>query len=64
MESYCLKCEGPREIVYGEGVTMKNGRSAYRGRCQECDGVLFRIVKKEALLGVTGAMRNSGNGTG
>ena len=40
---YCVKCRKKTETGNAELVTMKNGRPATRGDCQECGTKKFRI---------------------
>ena len=50
MEGYCMKCKAKKEIVEGQEVVMKNGRSAMKGKCGSCGGGIYRILgikKKE-----------------
>ena len=43
MSGYCLKCRAHREMQEVEGVTLKNGRAAARGKCGECGTTMFRM---------------------
>ncbi len=45
LEAYCLKCRAHREVKDPQGVTLKNGRPATRGKCTVCDRTVFRIGK-------------------
>ena len=45
MEAYCVKCKAKKEMKDGKKVTMKNGRSAMKGKCPDCGTTLFRITK-------------------
>ncbi|NQS99893.1 MAG: hypothetical protein HQ595_02320 [Candidatus Omnitrophica bacterium] len=45
MEAYCVKCKAKKEMQDGKKVTMKNGRSAMKGKCPDCGTSLFRITK-------------------
>ncbi|MFC1808466.1 DUF5679 domain-containing protein [Candidatus Omnitrophota bacterium] len=44
MEAYCVKCKSKKEMKDGKEVTMKNGRKAMKGTCQDCGTSLFRIL--------------------
>ncbi len=46
MEAYCIKCKGKKEMKDAKEVTMKNGRSAMKGKCPDCGTSMFRIQKK------------------
>jgi len=46
MEAYCVKCKAKREIKTPQMVTMKNGRSAYKGACPVCNTGMFKITGK------------------
>ena len=43
MNGYCLKCRESREMQEAEEVTLKNGRTATRGKCGECQSTIFRM---------------------
>jgi len=47
--AYCVKCKEKKEIQNPEEVTMKNGRSALKGKCAVCGTGMFRIlgIKKD-----------------
>ena len=45
MEAYCLKCRTKREMQNPAQVTMKNGKSATRGKCPVCGTSMYRIGK-------------------
>jgi len=45
MEAYCVKCKAKKEMKDAQKVTLKNGRSAMKGKCPDCGTSLFRIVK-------------------
>ena len=45
MQAYCLKCRDHRDINEAQQVTLKNGRSATRGKCGVCGATVFRIGK-------------------
>ncbi len=45
MEAYCVKCKAKKEMKDAQKVTMKNGRSAMKGKCPDCGTTLFRITK-------------------
>ena len=45
MEAYCVKCKAKKEMKDAKKVTMKNGRSAMKGKCPDCGTTLFRIIK-------------------
>ena len=44
-EAYCVKCKAKREFE-GEKVTLKNGRSAAKGKCPVCGTTVMRILGK------------------
>ena len=46
MEAYCVKCKAKREMKDAKQVTMKNGRSAMKGKCPTCSTGLYRILGK------------------
>jgi len=41
--AYCMKEKTKREMLNPKKVTLKNGRSAFKGTCAKCGGKLFRI---------------------
>ena len=43
-EGYCVKCKKKQEISEPENVTMKNGRSAVKGKCPSCSTGMYRIL--------------------
>lgn len=45
MQAYCVKCKAKKEMKDEKKVTMKNGRSAMKGKCPDCGTSLFRIMK-------------------
>lgn len=45
MEAYCVKCKSKKEMKDAQKVTMKNGRSAMKGKCPDCGTGMYRIVK-------------------
>ena len=45
MEAYCLKCRTKREMSDPTPVTMKNGKTATRGKCPTCGTQMYRIGK-------------------
>lgn len=46
MQAYCVKCKSKKEMNDEKKVTMKNGRSAMKGKCPDCGTSLFRITGK------------------
>lgn len=45
MEAYCVKCKAKKGMKDAQKVTMKNGRTAMKGKCPDCGTSLFRIMK-------------------
>lgn len=45
MQAYCVKCKAKKEMKDAQKVTLKNGRTAMKGKCPDCGTSLFRIVK-------------------
>ncbi len=45
MQAYCVKCKAKKEMKDTQKVTLKNGRTAMKGKCPDCGTSLFRIVK-------------------
>lgn len=43
-EGRCMKCKKQVEIKDAKEVTMKNGRSAVKGKCGKCGTNVFRIL--------------------
>ncbi len=43
---YCVKCRDSRDVD-AEPVTMKNGKSAWTGKCPVCGTKTFKIGKKQ-----------------
>ena len=46
MTGYCLKCKKKIEIVNEEVVIMKNGLTASKGNCPDCNTKVFRFHSK------------------
>ena len=47
MEAYCVKCKAKQEMSQTQQVTMKNGRSAMKGKCPVCSTGMYRIMGKK-----------------
>ena len=45
MEAFCVKCKAKKEMKDAEKVTMKNGRTAMKGKCSTCGTGMYRILK-------------------
>jgi RNase P subunit RPR2 len=45
MEIYCFKCRKKTNSKNLEEVTMKNGKHAVKGECEECGTKTFKIKK-------------------
>ena len=45
MEAYCMKCKAKRNMQNPQQITMKNGRPATQGVCQNCGTKMFKIGK-------------------
>lgn len=48
MTAYCLKCRAKKEISRPENIVSSNGTPMLRGKCPDCGGMLFRMLKREA----------------
>lgn len=46
MEAYCMKCEAKKEMKNATWVTMKNGKLATEGTCDDCGTKMFKIGKR------------------
>ncbi len=44
-EGYCVKCKSKKEMKEAKKVTMKNGRSALKGACADCNTGMYKILK-------------------
>ena len=44
MEAYCVKCRAKSEMVSGQEVTMKTGKSAMKGKCGKCGTGMYLIL--------------------
>jgi outer membrane biosynthesis protein TonB len=44
--AYCMGCKKKVPVKEAETITLKNGRSAERGKCQECGRTVMRFLKK------------------
>jgi ribosomal protein S27E len=56
-EAYCVKCKGKRKMVNAEVTTVKNGKSALKGKCEVCGTTMMKFLggKKEAAPAVEAA---------
>lgn len=45
VQGYCFKCSTNRPMANAVTTTLKNGRPAARGNCNECNAKTFRIGK-------------------
>lgn len=43
-EGYCVKCKAKQEMKDAKETTMKNGRSAMKGKCPKCGTGMFKIM--------------------
>lgn len=43
-EGYCVKCKEKTEMADAKETTMKNGRSAMKGKCPKCGTGMFKIL--------------------
>lgn len=43
---YCVKCRTKREDPNPQKVTMKNGKSALKGKCPVCGTGMYKIGGK------------------
>jgi hypothetical protein len=46
-EGYCVKCKAKRVMADAKKVTMKNKRSALKGKCSKCGTGMYRILGKK-----------------
>ena len=44
-KGYCVKCKSKKEMKDTKKVTMKNGRSALKGSCTDCNTGMYKILK-------------------
>ncbi|MBU0605324.1 MAG: hypothetical protein KKH77_03450 [Candidatus Omnitrophica bacterium] len=42
---YCVKCKAKKEMKDTQQVTMKNKRTAMKGKCTTCDTGMYKIMK-------------------
>lgn len=45
VQAYCFKCRKKVDIQSPANVTLKNGKSATKGKCGKCGTTVFRIGK-------------------
>jgi Zn finger protein HypA/HybF involved in hydrogenase expression len=43
-EGYCFKCKEKKEIAGAVGEIMQKGRTAIRGKCPDCNSLMFKIL--------------------
>lgn len=46
MNGYCLRCKANKEIKNCKDVVCKNGRTAHRGNCPDCNTIISKFYKK------------------
>jgi hypothetical protein len=46
-KGYCVKCKAKQEMKDQQEVTMKNGRSAMKGKCPACGTGMYKILGKK-----------------
>lgn len=46
VEGYCVKCKAKRIMSDTKKVTMKNKRSAMKGKCSKCATGMYKILGK------------------
>jgi len=42
--AYCVKCKASKEMKDAQQVTMKNKRSAVKGKCPDCGTGMYKIL--------------------
>ena len=42
---YCVKCKAKKEMKDTQQVTMKNKRTAMKGKCTACGTGMYKIMK-------------------
>ncbi len=45
--AYCVKCKASKEMKDAQQVTMKNKRSAVKGKCPDCGTGMYKILGKK-----------------
>ena len=43
-KGYCVKCKSKKDMKDEQKVTMKNGRSAMKGKCSSCGTGMYKIL--------------------
>lgn len=43
---YCMKCKKKQTIVNGNNVVTKNKMNALKGKCDQCNGGMYKILSK------------------
>lgn len=46
-KGYCVKCKSKKDMKDEQNVTLKNGRSALKGKCTDCGTSMFKILGKK-----------------
>lgn len=46
MKAYCMKCKAKKETKNATLITMKNGKLATEGACDDCGTKMFKIGKQ------------------
>jgi len=42
--AYCVKCQKKCKMTNPKEVTLKNGRKALKGKCVNCNVMMFRFL--------------------
>lgn len=42
-EGYCVKCRKKRKMKDEKTVTMRNGKKAVKGKCENCNTGMYKI---------------------
>jgi|HubBroStandDraft_6_1064221.scaffolds.fasta_scaffold76440_3 hypothetical protein len=53
-KGFCLRCQQNRDLPDAEIVTLRNGRTALKGRCPLCFTSIFKLIAKEPKLPLRG----------
>jgi hypothetical protein len=63
LEGYCVKCKAKKPISEAVEEVMKNGRKAVKGKCPDCEAVMFKILGGKATPSVASPTADTAEGS-
>lgn len=59
-EAYCVKCKATRPVSDGQIVTVKNGKSALKGKCPVCGTTMMKFLSNKQAASAPAAPAEGG----